>query len=156
MMWILESMLIGLVGGLFGLFYRNVEKGKNMLLNRWFFFVLQPMAFSKWGILRFLARPLGYCVYCSTFWITFILYLLYTGLPIAGYWQMWVIGLVAAEGIQHILLLLVMENVIEGSKDFDPKIWTIEDDEPDVKKRVTVKGFTKTETEEQVDNNKIN
>lgn len=155
MMWILESMLIGLVGGLFGLFYRNVEKGKNMLLNRWFFFILQPMAYSKWGILRFFARPLGYCVYCSTFWITLVLYLLYTGLPTAN-WQIWIIGLVAAEGIQHILLLLVIENVIEGSKDFDPKIWTVEDDEPDIKKRVTIEGFKKVKTEEQITNNQIN
>lgn len=153
MIWILESMLIGLVGGLFGLFYRNVEKGKNMLLNRWFFFVLQPMAYSKWGILRFFARPLGYCVYCSTFWITLIFYLLYAGLPTTD-WQIWVIGLAAAEGIQHILLLLVIENVIEGSKDFDPKIWTVEDDEPNVKKRVTIEGFKKIKTEEQ--NNQIN
>ena len=155
MIWILESMLIGLVGGLFGLFYRNVEKGKNMLLNRWFFFVLQPMAFSKWGILRFLSRPLGYCVYCSTFWITLTLYLLYTGLPTVN-WRIWIIGLVAAESIQHILLLLIIENVIEDSKDFDPKIWTVEDDEPDVKKRVTIEGFKKVKTEEQTNNNQIN
>lgn len=156
MIWILESMLIGLVGGLFGLFYRNVEKGKNMLLNRWFFMVLQPMAFSKWGFVRFIARPLGYCVYCTTFWITLAIYLLYYGFPVKEIWELWTIGLIAAEGVQHIILFLIIEKFIEGSKDFDPKIWTIEDDEPDVKKRTTIEGFTRAKTEQPNNSNQIN
>lgn len=140
MNWIFESLLIGFVAGLFGLFYRNVEKGKNMLLNRWFFFVLQPMAMSKWGFVRFISRPLGYCVYCSTFWITLGIYFLYYGLPVKEIWEIWTIGLIAAEGMQHITLLIIIEVFIDGYKDFDPKLWTVEDDE-EKKKRAIVNGF---------------
>lgn len=65
----LEFMLIGLIGGLLGIFYRNCLKVENMIFYPIYRNILIPMAFGRNKFLAWIAYPLGYCCYCSTFWI---------------------------------------------------------------------------------------
>lgn len=150
MMWILEATVIGIISGLFGILYRNMEKGKEMLLNYWFFLVLQEMAFSKWKILRILARPLGYSILSFLVWFTLALYALYFGFPENGQWKTWIFGLLLAEGIQHVIAIVILEKLITGSKNLNPAIWTKEESEDT--KRPVVKGFLDTMEEKQKEN----
>lgn len=55
-------MLLGVTGGLSGIFYSKV-------------FV--PMVKSGNRFLHFIAYPLGFCIYCSTFWITMPILILF-------------------------------------------------------------------------------
>lgn len=71
-MYYLNLGLFGLTVGLLGIFYRNVLKEKDMILqplNR----VFEAMV-EKGGFLKLIAFPLGYCIYCSTTWIAVIGY----------------------------------------------------------------------------------
>ncbi|WP_294166665.1 hypothetical protein [uncultured Clostridium sp.] len=55
--------------------------------------------------LGFIAYPLGFCIYCSTTWITFFLCALWLfnweSLPD---WNLIVIGVLAATGVQHLIV----------------------------------------------------
>lgn len=66
----LNLALFSLIVGLLGIFYRNILKEKNMILAP-LFSVLDKMV-SRGGFLKWLAYPLGYCIYCSTTWIAII------------------------------------------------------------------------------------
>lgn len=101
----LEFMLIGFIGGLLGIFYRNYLKVENMIFNKLYTKVFVPMAESDNRFLSFIAYPLGYCIYCSTTWITFFLCLLFlTSWDMLPKWQDIVIGVIAASGVQHIVV----------------------------------------------------
>lgn len=123
---ILDFILIGIIGGLFGIFYRNCLKSNGMLLNSVYYKFLKPIAElpeeaeelgfkpSKTDkMLSFLMYSLGYCIYCSTFWITLILCIIYlSSWEVLPYWQDIVIGIVAAEGIQHFILMCVCRIIL--------------------------------------------
>lgn len=101
----LEFMLIGFIGGLLGIFYRNCLKVENMIFNKLHTKVFVPMAESDNRFLSFIAYPLGYCIYCSTTWITFFLCLPFlTSWDVLPKWQDIVIGVIAASGVQHLVV----------------------------------------------------
>ena len=82
--------------------------------------VLVPMAKSTNKFISFIAYPLGYCIYCSTTWITFFLCLLYiTTLNTMPEWQYIVIGVIAASGAQHIIVSSACRWLIDGHPDLD-------------------------------------
>lgn len=116
----LEFSIIGLMGGLLGIFYRNCLKVEDMIFFKLYMKVFRPWAKSDNPILRFITYPLGYCIYCSTTWITFILCALYlssySALPM---WQDIVLGVVFASGVQHIIVAIACRWIIDGHPDLD-------------------------------------
>ena len=66
----------------------------------------------------FIAYPLGYCIYCSTTWITFFLCAIYLSswesLP---NWQIIVIGVLLATGIQHLIIVCSCRWLIHNHPD---------------------------------------
>lgn len=121
--FLILSFFIGVFSALIGLFYRNIMKGQHMILNYWYYVILQRWAYGENRFLSFISRPLGYCCYCYTFWITLALYIimLTTWYPIK--WQYILFGFVIAEGVQHFALAWIMKSLIKGMKDFDPETW---------------------------------
>jgi len=129
----LEFILLGITGGLLGLFYRNCLKPSGMIFNWWYYKVLKPWAeyedtLQDLGIAyklsfidkvkAFVAYPLGYCIYCSTAWITFFLCAIYlSGWSILPTWQIIVIGVLLATGIQHIIVLCACRWIIHKHPD---------------------------------------
>ena len=115
---VLYSLLIGLVGGLLGIFYRNCLKVEGMIFYWWYEILSRWVNNSedycdsngfyiatKWDkFLGWIAYPLGYCIYCSTTWITIFLYLLFL-CNYTSSWSMIVIGLIAALGVQHLVVV---------------------------------------------------
>lgn len=118
--FVLEFALVGLVGGLLGIFYRNCLKVKDQILHWWY------VILSRWvrksdiycdmdgchdpnignKLLGFIAYPLGYCIYCSTTWITFILCILWlVNRQCLPDWNFIVIGVSLASGIQHLIVV---------------------------------------------------
>lgn len=115
-----EFMLIGFIGGLLGIFYRNCLKVENMIFNKLYTKVFVPMAESDNRFLSFIAYPLGYCIYCSTTWITFFLCLLFlTSWEVLPDWQDIVIGVIAASGVQHLVVCAACRWLISGHPDLD-------------------------------------
>ena len=118
--FIFQFILLGVVGGLLGIFYRNCLKVKDMIFYPLYKKVLVPMAKSTNKFISFIAYPLGYCIYCSTTWITFFLCLLYiTTLNTGPEWQYIVIGVIAASGAQHIIVSSACRWLIDGHPDLD-------------------------------------
>ena len=115
-----EFMLIGFIGGLLGIFYRNCLKVENLIFNKLYIKVFVPMANSSNRFLSFIAYPLGFCIYCSTTWITFFLCLLFlTSWEVLPKWQDIVIGVIAASGVQHLVVCAVCRWLIHKHPDLD-------------------------------------
>lgn len=131
---IIEFLLLGVVGGLLGVFYRNCLKAKNMIFNSLYYNVLRPWVDrvqqwnpyddeepTKWQrFLAWIAYPLGYCIYCSSTWITFIICAIYLSLYEVCYdWQYIVLGIIAASGMQHILVAIGCRFLIDKHPDLE-------------------------------------
>lgn len=132
---IIEFLLLGVVGGLLGIFYRNCLKSKGMIFNDLYFNVFKPWVVkvkkydkgytnivpTKWErFLAWIAYPLGYCIYCSSTWITFILCIIYLSLYEVNYdWQYIVIGIIAASGMQHTVVAISCRFLINKHPDLE-------------------------------------
>lgn len=130
---ILEFLLLGVVGGLLGIFYRNFLKSKNMIFNYFYFNVLKPWVdrVQKWEskgvpptrwqrLLVWIAYPLGYCIYCSTTWITFFICAVYlSAWGVILCWQDIIIGIVAASGMQHLVVAISCRFLISKYPDLE-------------------------------------
>lgn len=128
---ILEFILIGFIGGLLGIFYRNCLKSQGMIFNWLYYEVFKPWVdlpeeaaeagFKpkfRHKVLAFIAYPLGYCIYCSTTWITFFLCILYlSSWEVLPKWQDIVIGVIAASGVQHIVVASACRWLIDKHPD---------------------------------------
>jgi hypothetical protein len=133
---IFEFILVGLVGGLLGLFYRNCLKPQGMIFNFIYYGWLKPWAECTEDIIEagftpkawdkvkaWVAKPLGYCIYCSTFWITFILCI------IAGsYKEGWnsysemLIAYITALSVQHLVVAMSCRWLINKHPDLDTTV----------------------------------
>lgn len=133
---IFEFLLLGLVGGLLGVFYRNCLKVENMIFN-WFYEILKswvdnskpridyvrlrthkPNYFRR--LLGFVAYPIGFCIYCSTTWITFFICAIYLStLEALPCWQNIVIGVITASGMQHLVVCIACRFLIYKHPDLD-------------------------------------
>lgn len=127
----IEFILLGIAGGLLGLFYRNCLKAEGMIFNWLYYRILKPWAeieedleecglkTTRWQkVLAFIAYPLGYCVYCSSTWITFFLCAIYlSGWEILPTWQAIVIGVVMASGVQHLIIVCTCRWVLSNHPD---------------------------------------
>lgn len=109
------GFLIGMIGGFMGIFYRTCLKAKNMIFNFWYD-ILSKMV-SKGGILKFIAYPLGYCIYCSTTWITFILCAIQISSMNELIWQDIVIIVTSSSGMQHLVVAIACRFLISGHPD---------------------------------------
>ena len=130
---IIEFLLLGVVGGLLGIFYRNCLKAKNMIFNSLYYNVLKPWVdrVQKWEsygepptrgqrLLAWIAYPLGYCIYCSSTWITFLICAIYlSSYECLPYWQDIVIGIIAASGMQHIVVAISCRLLIHKHPDLE-------------------------------------
>lgn len=130
---LIEFFLLGVVGGLLGLFYRNCLKPENMIFNWWYYKVLKPWAELKDDlddqcvyyemtfmdkVKAFVAYPLGYCIYCSTTWITFFLVAIYlSAWVVLPDWQTIVIGTLFATGVQHLIVVCACRWIIHKHPD---------------------------------------
>ena len=76
---------------------------------------------TRWErVLAWIAYPLGYCIYCSTTWITFFICALYLSVwEILPCWQDIVIGVIAASGMQHIVVSAACRWIINGHPDLE-------------------------------------
>lgn len=130
----LTFSLIGIAAGLLGFFYRNCLKVPNMIFNWWYDILkswvlkgdihcdgdkcIEPTRF--WKMMAWIARPLGYCIYCNTQWIAFILcYIYLTSFDELPYWQDIVLGVVMASGVSHLLVCLLWRFVAWHNPDLD-------------------------------------
>lgn len=133
---VFEFILVGLVGGLLGLFYRNCLKPSGMIFNFIYYGWLKPWAECTEDIVEagfkpkawdkvkaWVAKPLGYCIYCSTFWITFILCI------IAGsYKEGWnsysemLIAYITALSVQHLVVAMSCRWLINKHPDLDTMV----------------------------------
>lgn len=101
-----EFMLLGVIGGLLGIFYPLYSK------------VFVPMVKSGNRFLHFIAYPLGFCIYCSTFWITMLILILFlTSWDSLPKWQDIVIGIIAAEGVAHLIVCISCRFLIHKHPD---------------------------------------
>lgn len=131
---ILTFFLIGLVAGLLGLFYRNCLKVPNMIFSWWYEILKNWVKKSDvrcdengctypstfWKFMGWIARPLGYCIYCSTQWITFFMCLIiFSSYEVLPYWQDIVTGVIAASGISHLTVCIACRFLIMGNPDLD-------------------------------------
>lgn len=130
-----EFALLGIVGGLLGIFYRNCLKPQGMIFNWWYYKVLKPWVELKEDLEEagieyeltffdklkaFIAMPLGYCIYCSTTWITFFIIALYLSTwEILPSWQMIVIGTLLSTGVQHLIVICSCRWIISNHPDLD-------------------------------------
>lgn len=128
-----DFFLIGLIGGLLGIFYRNCLKPSNMIFNFIYYgwlkkwaelpetleeLNLKPRKIDKFK--AWIARPLGYCIYYTTTWITFFLCIIYlSSWEVLPCWQDIVIGVIAASGVQHIIVAAACKWLINGHPDLD-------------------------------------
>lgn len=130
-----EFALLGIVGGLLGIFYRNCLKPEGMIFNWWYYKVLKPWVelvddleeagieyeltfFDK--LKAFVAMPLGYCIYCSTTWITFFIAAIYlSSWEILPSWQNIVIGTLLSTGVQHLIVICSCRWIISNHPDLD-------------------------------------
>lgn len=132
-----EFFIIGLIGGLLGIFYRNCLKVKNMIFNpiykvlsRWVRdsrkeLCYEPSLLAKFK--GFIAYPLGYCIYCSTTWITFFLTAIYLWyIPTLPSLPYIILGVVTVMGVQHLVVCIACRWLIEGNPDLTD---VIEEDE---------------------------
>ena len=124
----LEFAIIGIAGGLLGMFYRNCLKANNMIFNfiykelqLWVLEADSPHTTDWERFKGWIAFPLGYCIYCSTTWITFILCAIYlSSWEVLPKWQDIVIGVVLASGIQHLIVCASCRWLINKHPDLDP------------------------------------
>lgn len=134
-----KFLFIGLVAGLLGLFYRNCLKGDGQILfpfytvlSRWadqaefcrdFRDIAEEdgMNIPKTLIMGWIAYPLGYCIYCSTPWISILSYIIYLcsweKLPS---WHWIFLGLITVISVSHLVVLLSCKFILKGHPDFDP------------------------------------
>lgn len=118
----LEFGLVGLIGSLLGIFYRNCLKVEDMIFFPLYMKVLRPWMKSG-GLLRFIAMPLGACIYCNTTWITFILLGIYlSSWVVLPDWQDIVLGCVFASGVQHIVVCVSCRWLINGNPDLTMRL----------------------------------
>ena len=115
-----EFMLLGVIGGLLGIFYRNCLKVEDMIFYPLYSKVFVPMVKSGNRFLHFIAHPLGFCIYCSTFWITMLILILFlTSWDSLPKWQDIVIGIIAAEGVAHLIVCISCRFLIYKHPDLD-------------------------------------
>lgn len=123
-----EFILIGLAGGLLGIFYRDCLKPRDMIFHKFYSKVLKAWykdsikedATTLEKFLGWIAFPLGFCIYCSTTWITIFICLLYLSSwqDLPG-WQDIIIGMVMALGVQHLIVASACRWLICGHPDLD-------------------------------------
>lgn len=123
-----EFILIGLAGGLLGIFYRDCLKPKYMIFNWWYAILRQWVLESRYDVFPtrwqefkgWIAYPLGFCIYCSTTWITIFLIILYlSSWKYLPKWQDIVIGTVMALGVQHLIVACACKWLINKHPDLD-------------------------------------
>ena len=129
-----EFALLGIVGGLLGIFYRNCLKVEDMIFHWWYRILRVWVLYSEvicdeegcheptlWRkFLGFIAYPLGFCIYCSTTWITFFIIALYLSTwEILPDWQMIVIGTLLSTGVQHLIVVCSCRWIISNHPDLD-------------------------------------
>ena len=129
-----EFALLGIVGGLLGIFYRNCLKVEDMIFHWWYRILKVWVLYSEvicneegcheptlWRkFLGFIAYPLGFCIYCSTTWITFFIIALYLSTwEILPDWQMIVIGTLLSTGVQHLIVVCSCRWIISNHPDLD-------------------------------------
>ena len=113
-------MLLGLIGGLFGIFYRYSLKSQGGIFTSLYYKWLKPWAecyediidagFSPklWDKVKtYIAKFLGYCMYSSTLFITLILCVLdlssWENLPSSSSIT---IGIMSAISMQHLVVVI--------------------------------------------------
>lgn len=130
------AIMIGLMGGMMGVFFRNTLKPRNMIFNAWFdlleFWVERARIHetvegfaeaSGWHkfLGNWLAYVLGYCIYCTTTWLTILLYVVIV--KGVDWW------LFMALGVQHVVVLIFCVFVLpkEETLKHDRRDWTQEE-----------------------------
>ena len=131
--FILDSFLIGIIGGLLGVFYRNCLKVEGMIfhsfykkLKKWerrsHHFAIGSAIHNptlKDKLLGTISYPLGFCIYCSTPWITILIYLLslidHTIPPL----NILIIGVLFSLAISHIIVCICCRFLIYKHPDLD-------------------------------------
>jgi hypothetical protein len=121
---IVLGITLGLIGGIFGIFFRNCMKVKHMIFN-WWYKILKGWVDRKdeskfREFIAWISYPLGYCIYCSTTWITIFLCMIYLSkLEVLPEWQDLVILLISSMGIQHLVVSIACRFLIDGHPDLN-------------------------------------
>lgn len=126
-MYLSEFIILGIISGLLGIFYRNILKGENQILNFMYYnwleiwaeipdvkeeLKLNPTKLDR--IKKFVAYPLGYCIYCSTTWIAIIIVSIeFSCWQLLPSWQFLLFGYLTTISVQHLIVLIVGKYVLE-------------------------------------------
>lgn len=124
---IVTGVILGLIGGIFGIFFRNCMKVKNMIFN-WWYKILRSWVERKdeskiRGFIAWISYPLGYCIYCSTTWITIFICMIYlSGMSELPRWQDITMIFISAMGVQHLVVSIACRFLIDGHPDLNNTI----------------------------------
>ena len=102
-----------------------------MIFNSFYFNTLKPWVdrVQKWRsreelptrwqrFLAWIAHPLGYCIYSSTTCITFFICVVYLSIyEVTLCWQYIIIGIIAASGMQHLVVAISCRFLIRKHPD---------------------------------------
>ena len=102
-----------------------------MIFNSFYFNTLKPWVdrVQKWRsreelptrwqrFLAWIAHPLGYCIYSSTTCITFFICAVYLSIyEVTLCWQYIIIGIIAASGMQHLVVAISRRFLISKHPD---------------------------------------
>lgn len=106
--FILESMLLGIVAALTGIFYNYTLQTGSIFCKLGV--ILDDWAENESGFKGWIANPLGACIYCSTTWITIFIMAIYwpsrSSCPDTG---AIVICTLTAVGMQHLIIRIFVE-----------------------------------------------
>lgn len=89
-----------------------------MILHPLYKNILKPWAEGNNKILSFIAYPLGYCIYCSSTWIAWLLYVLVCYEELSEFTYS---GVVIIGGIQHVTVVIICRWLQYNHPDLDDK-----------------------------------
>lgn len=117
---LLDFILLGIIGALLAIFYRNCLTIDGMIFYPFYKKVLEKWMNGNNSFLSWIAMPLGGCVYCNSFWTTFLVILIYLNSWTEGLsTEDIILGIIAAEGVQHLLIAIICRWIIYRHPDLD-------------------------------------
>lgn len=106
-MYFIELILLALGSAALSFFYRNCLREKEMIFNPIKNHILKPM-WHKGGVLKWLSKPLGLCVYCNTTWVNILLYFMSADISLRCWAVPELFEILYSIGFSHVFIKIIM------------------------------------------------